>query len=166
MVAETVAGELATTREVLPTRLVAVTRRPGARAAAIEMLRRLRIGILRGSRARPAVQAAKISGAELVEYGGLDQAGAALREGSVSVLLLELPDAFTARRSDGELEFGTFVGPKGSLVYGVAARDRILAVQLDRYLEGLRGTPSWSSLVARHYGPEALDLLVRAALAQ
>jgi ABC-type amino acid transport substrate-binding protein len=155
-------GSLVLTSEVLPTRLVAVTRRPGARATSIEALRRTRLGILRGSRARSAIQAAKISGAELVEFGRTEHAVTALREGSLTAVLLELPAAFAARRADSELEFGTFLGPKASLVYAVAAHDRSVAEELDRFLASIRKTPSWGALLARSYGPEALEVLGRA----
>ncbi len=154
-------GTLAVTGEVLPTRLVAVTRRPGIRAPSIEALRRARIGILHGSRARAAVQAAKISGAELVDYNNAGQAHAALRDGVLTALLLELPDAFAVRQTDTDLEFGTFVGPKASLVYAVAPRDQSLAQDFDRFLASIRRTPSWGALLARSYGPEALEVLGR-----
>ena len=154
-------GTLVLTSEVLPTRLVAVTRRPGARAASIEALRRTRIGALRGSRARAAVQAAKVTGAELIEYGSTGQASAALRDGALGALLLELPDAFAARQADSELEFGTFLGPKTSFVYAVAPRDQSLAGEFDRFLASIRRTPSWGALLGRSYGPEALEVLGR-----
>jgi ABC-type amino acid transport substrate-binding protein len=155
-------GSLMPTSEVLPTRLVAVTRRPGIRATSIEALRRARLGVLQGSRARSAVQAAKISGAELTEYDSTEHAVAGLRQGALTALLLELPAAFAARQADSELEFGTFLGPKTSLVYAVTAHNRSLAEEFDRFLASIRRTPSWGALLARSFGPEALEVLGRA----
>ncbi len=157
-------GALSASSEVLPTRLVAVTRRPAPRAVAIEALRWTRVGVTPGSRAATAVREAKISGAELVEADGLAAALAALRAGGVKALLLELPEALVALRRDPALELGVFVGARQSYVFAMRREDPQLAGALDRYLRGLRSTPSWAALVARHFGPQSLEALARAHL--
>jgi len=157
-------GGLSLTVEVLPTRLVAVTRRPAPRIAAIESLRWSRVGVLRGSRAPAAMRDSKISGAEPVELDELDGARAALRAGSVASLLLELPEALVALGRDPALELGVFVGSRQSYVFATRRDDPRLLAELDRYLRGLRSSPSWAALVARYFGPEGVDALARAHL--
>jgi hypothetical protein len=120
-------GDLPVTVEVLPTRLVAVTRRPALKIAAVEALRWTRVGVLRGSRAPSAMRDAKVSGAEPVELG-------------------------------------VFVGTRQSYVFATRRGDPRLLAELDRYLRGLRSTPSWAALVARHFGAGSLDALARAHL--
>ena len=156
---------LEATAEVFPSRLVAVSRRPGPPAASIESLRWARIGVLRGSRAPAAVHDAKVSGAEITEYRGLEAAVSALRAGTVAFLLVELPEALLGLRGDARLELGVFLGARRSRVYAVRGQDRDLRAALNGYLQGLRRTPSWAVLVSRHYGPAAFEALARAHLA-
>lgn len=154
---------LASSREVLPTRLVAVTKLP-APAATVESLRWRRIGTLRGSRAPAAMRDAKLSGAEAVELGDLEAALGALGDGSVDALLLELPEALVARRRDGSLVLGAFLGTRRSLVYAARAEDRSVLAELDAHLASLRRTPSWAALLARSLSPDVLETLSRARL--
>jgi ABC-type amino acid transport substrate-binding protein len=154
---------LVATSEVFPSRLVAVTRSP-APAATIESLRWRRIGTLRGSRAAGAIRDAKLSGAEAVEAASLEAALVALGGGSVDALLLELPEALVARRRDGALVLGAFLGTRQSLVYAVRAEDRTLLAQLDAHLGSVRRTPSWAALLARGLSPEVFEALSRARL--
>lgn len=157
-------GALAVSREVFPSRLVAVTRRPSASADAIEGLRGKTLGVLRGSRAPAAVHDAKISGAEIVEGADLAAALGDLREGKVAALLLELPEALAARRRDPALQLGVFLGTRQSLVCAVRPADRPLLGQLDQYLGSVRSTSSWAVIITRAFGPDALEVLSRARL--
>ena len=122
-------------------------------ANAIEGLRWQTLGVLRGSRAPAAVRDAKISGAELVERAGVATALADLREGKVAALLLELPEALSARRGDPALQLGVFLGVRQSLVCAARPGDAKLVGQLDHYLQGLRLTPSWAAILTRAFGP-------------
>jgi ABC-type amino acid transport substrate-binding protein len=155
---------LAATREVFPTRLVAVTRRPKPACEFIEALRSKRLGVVRDSRARAAVQAAKISGVVLSEYSSPDEAAAALRAGTVAALLIELPQALLARRDDAALELGVFVGLHSSVEYAVRGNDQDLLRGLNAFLEKICATPTWRFIVDRHFGSGALDALARARL--
>ncbi|HVO11351.1 MAG TPA: transporter substrate-binding domain-containing protein [Vicinamibacteria bacterium] len=152
------------TREVFPSRLVALTRTPQPRIAAIEALRWSRVGVVRGSRAAAAVHDAKISGAELVEYRTAQAAAAALRSAEVASLLLELTDALAEQRTDAQLQMGVSLGTRRSWVYAVPSAQGSLVRELDDYLASLRRTPSWAAMIARHYGPHALETLSSAHL--
>jgi ABC-type amino acid transport substrate-binding protein len=158
-------SDLEATREVLPSRLVAVSRRPQAIATSIESLRGARIGALRGSRAITAIHDSKISGAEVSEYASLEVALSALRDDRVAFLLLELKEALIAQHEQQQLELGVFLGTRRSCVYAVRSEDRALLAELNAYLQGLRKTPSWAAIVARHYGPGVFETIARAHLA-
>jgi hypothetical protein len=67
--ADAIGSEIAASGEVFPSRLVAVTRPPVARAVAVESLRWSSVGVLRGSRAEAAIRDSKISGVALTESG-------------------------------------------------------------------------------------------------
>ena len=164
MYADAVTADLATSHEVFPSRLVAVTRRPHARVAAIEALRGSRVGVLRSSRAMAAVHDSKISGAEVSEYAGLQAALSALRDTTVDALLIELPEGLLALHDDALLELGVFLGTRRSYVYAVRSRDRALLAALNAYLQSLRSTPSWTAIVVRHFGPVTFEALSRAHL--
>jgi len=110
------------------------------------------------------VRDAKISGAELVERTDLAAALAGLREGKVAALLLELPEALSARRRDPALELGVFLGARQSLVCAVRPGDSQLMGELDHYLQTVRSTPSWATILTRAFGPDVLDELSRARL--
>lgn len=158
--------DLAATREVFPSRLVAVTLRPSPRVAAIEALRKTRIGAVRGSRAPEALREAKVNGAEVIEYRSLDAALSALRGGTVASLVVELPEALLAKHDDGQLDLGVFLGTRRSCVYAVRSRDQALLAELNAYLQRLRATPSWMAIIVRHYGQSGLEALSRALLAE
>ncbi len=170
--ADVVAGEfldrlperLVATREVLPSRLVALTRRPAGRATAIESLRWSRIGVAVGSRAEGALRDSKVSGAEALAFDGIAQALSALRAGEVKALLWELPEALLARTRDRSLDLGVCLGARRSRIYAVGRGEPGLLRRLDAFLGTLRSTPSWAALVVRHYGPDALEVLARAHL--
>jgi ABC-type amino acid transport substrate-binding protein len=156
--------ELAVTREVFPTRLVAVTARPQARIAAIETLRGRRIGVLRGSRAGTAVHDAKISGARLSEYTSLAAATEGLGSGELDAVLVELPEALLAQQANRRIELGVFLGARRSYVFAVPKAEGSVLRDLNEFLEGFRRTASWTAVVERHYGPRALEALARARL--
>jgi len=159
-------SDLEATREVLPSRLVAVSRRPNAVANSIESLRGARIGACRGSRALAAIRDSKISGAEVSEYSGPEAALSGLRDGSVAFLLIELPEALLAQHEQPQLVLGVFLGVRRSRVYAVRSQDRALLAGLNAYIQALRKTPSWAAIVTGHYGPGVFEAIARAHLAE
>ena len=54
-----------------------------------------------------------------------------------------------------------FVGPAGSLAFGVRKDAPKLKAALDDYVANLRRTPTWSRLVLKYFGEQALSVLGR-----
>jgi ABC-type amino acid transport substrate-binding protein len=59
-----------------------------------------------------------------------------------------------------------FLGPPGSLAYGVRKGDTALLAALNSYIEGIRKTPTWSRLVVKYFGDDAPEILRKARSAE
>jgi ABC-type amino acid transport substrate-binding protein len=55
-----------------------------------------------------------------------------------------------------------FVGPPGSLAYGLRKEDAALLAALDAYIENLRRTATWNRLVLKYFGESAPEVLRKA----
>ena len=86
---------------------------------------------------------------------------AALKSGKVTAVVLGIENGISARRADPDIQIGMFVGPPSSLAYGVRKSDTALLAALDEYIEGVRKTPTWSRLVVKYFGDDALEILRR-----
>jgi ABC-type amino acid transport substrate-binding protein len=151
--------QIAFTREVFPTRAVVVTRKPTPRVTALEALRALRVGTPRGSSLTEAARQAGVPAAKLDDSIAPGTLPTALAKGQVEAVIMGVENAITAQRDDPALELGLFVGEPGSLAYGVRREDTNLLAALDRYLEALRGAPTWSQLVVKYFGATAPGIL-------
>jgi ABC-type amino acid transport substrate-binding protein len=152
------------TSEVLPCRLIVVTRRPTPRVDHIEDLRGQHIVVVRGSGASDALADAKVSGRKVDER---DDAAAALQElraGRTSIVILGLDEAFRARRGDPALELGGGIGLRYSLAFAVRKDKPVLLRALNDYVKQLRSSPTWRLLVTRYFGSDALTEMGRAHL--
>lgn len=153
---------IAFTKEAFPTRNVVLTRRPTPPVATLEALRALRVGTVRGSSMAEAVARAGVPGASVddtIRPGGLP---AALAAGRVKAIVLGVEYAIVAQRDDPQIELGMFLGPTGSLAYGVRREDAALVAALDGYIENLRRTASWNRLVLKYFGASAPEVLRKA----
>jgi hypothetical protein len=88
---------------------------------------------------------------------------AALKAGKVTSVVLGLENAISARQQDSELELGLFLGPPRSLAYGVRREDKVLLKSLDEYIGHFRRSASWSQLVVKYFGEQALEVLKKGA---
>lgn len=153
--------QIAFTSEVFPSRNVVMTRRPHPRVDNLEALRREKVGTIRGSSmaeaVKPVVPASNVD--DGIAPGGLP---AALVSGRVTAVVLGIESAIAARQEDGEIELGAFVGPPGSLAYGVRKEDAELRQALSDYIDNLRRTSTWSRLVMQYFGEAAPDILRKA----
>ena len=153
---------IAFTRETFPTRNVVLTRQPTPPVRSLEELRALRVGTVRGSSMAEAVAHAGVPPANVdssIRPGGLPQALAA---GRVKAVVLGVESAITAQRDDPKFELGLFVGPPGSLAFGVRPGDAALLAVLDRYVENLRRTATWNRLAVKYFGDSAPEVLRKA----
>ncbi len=147
--------------EVFPTRHVVVTRKPRRVVTTLAQLHEERVGTIRGSSMAEAIAAAGVPAANLDD--GLASGGApeALRAGKITATVSGLEDAFLYQREDPEMQIGMFVGPPGSLAYGVRKDAPKLKAALDEYISNVRKTPTWNRLVLKYFGAGALQLLKR-----
>lgn len=73
-----------------------------------------------------------------------------------------IEDALGYQAEDPEIQVGGFVGPPGSLAFGVRQDAPRREQALDEYVANLRRTPTWSRLVVKYFGERAPELLKRA----
>jgi membrane-bound lytic murein transglycosylase F len=153
--------QIAFTSEVFPSRNVVMTRRPHARVQTLEALRQEKVGTIKGSSMAEAVHAvvppANVD--DSIPPGGLP---AALAAGKVSAVVLGIESAIAAQREDAEIELGAFVGPPGSLAYGVRKSDAALLQALNEYIDNMRRTTTWGRLVVEYFGNSAPEILRKA----
>jgi ABC-type amino acid transport substrate-binding protein len=148
--------------EVFPTRNVVVTRKPTPTVTTVEQLRTLKVGTIRGSSMAEAIAAAGVPAANVdagIESGGAPEA---LRKGRIAATVSGIEDAFLYRRDDPEMQIGLFVGPAGSLAFGVRKDSPRLKAALDEHVNNVRRTPTWSRLVLKYFGADAPELLKKA----
>lgn len=162
-VTDALKGSAGFTSEVLPSRLVVVTRKPAAPVTFIEGLRGLKIGVVAGSPATEALAAAKLPSWNLVAGASVGAVLSDLKAGRTSACVLNIAEALRASADDGDLQSGVFVGPRLTLAYAVKKGNDGLLQSLDGQLRQLRMSPSWSQLLARQT-PGLLDALSRARL--
>ncbi len=145
--------------ELLPTRNVIVTRKPKGVVETMQQLRGVRVGAMRGSSMAEALVAAEIPFDDGIASGG---GVAALRKGTVEAILSGIEDALLYRQSDPAIQVGMFLGPSGSLAFGVRKDAPELKRELDSYVANLRRTPTWNRLIVKYFGEAAPELLKRA----
>jgi ABC-type amino acid transport substrate-binding protein len=153
---------IAFTRETFPTRNVVLTRQPAPPVKSLEELRALRVGTVRGSSMAEAVAGAGVPPANVddtIRPGGLP---AALVAGRVRAVVLGVESAITAQRDDPKLQLGLFVGPPGSLAFGIRRGDQALLAALDNYIQNLRRTATWNRLAVKYFGDSAPEVLRKA----
>ncbi|HXK08555.1 MAG TPA: transporter substrate-binding domain-containing protein [Vicinamibacteria bacterium] len=150
------------TVEVFPTRSVVLTRRPHRVVATLEELHKERVGTVKGTSMADALAAARVPPANVDDGILTGTLPAALKAGRVTAIVLGVENAIADRREDPDLQLGVFLGPPGSLAWGVRKTDPKLRQALDAYIGGVRRTPTWSRLVVKYFGEEAPEILKKA----
>jgi ABC-type amino acid transport substrate-binding protein len=153
---------IAFTSEVFPTRNVVITRAPHKVVRTVEELREEKVGTIRGTSMAEAIAAAQVPADHVddaIPAGGF---GEALKSGRVSAAVWGVESAIALQREDPAIQLGGFLGPPGSLAYGIRKGDVQLRAALDDYIENLRRTPTWSRLVVKYFGEAAPEILKKA----
>jgi membrane-bound lytic murein transglycosylase F len=151
---------IAFTHEVFPTRHIVFTRKPHRVVSNIEELRQEKVGTVKGTSMAEVVASAKLPDVDDdVPTGTLPKA---LKEGRISAAVLGVENAMAAQRRDPDIQLGMFLGPPGSLAYGVRKEDAALLQALDEYVDNLRRTPTWNRLVVKYLGDSAPEILRKA----
>ena len=154
------------TTEVFPYRLVVITRKPHRVVRTLEELRQERIATSKGTIMVEALEEAGVPASardETVPTGGYVEA---LKAGKATAAVWGVESAIASQREDPDLQLGMFIGPPGSLAYGVRKEDDALQAALDTYIDGLRRTPTWSRLVVKYFGDRAPEILRKARSAE
>ena len=80
----------------------------------------------------------------------------------VKAIVLGVENAIVAQRDDPRIELGTFLGPPGSLAFGVRKGDSALLAALDAYVDNVRRSATWNRRVVEYFGDSAPEVLRRA----
>jgi ABC-type amino acid transport substrate-binding protein len=149
------------TVEVMPTHNVAVTLSPRPPVATLVELRSLRVGVVKGTKPAETALEAGIAPAALTGFATREDLVDGLQRGQVLAVILPVSElAVCAKRVTG-LQAGTTVGPRGKVAWAVRKEDRALRDALDRYLGNVRRGPTWSRLIVKYFGDQALSVLGR-----
>ncbi len=162
LVTEARRREIDFTDEVLPARLVVVTRAPRPALASVAALRAETVGIIPDNAWAKAVAEAGVPPERTVSFVDQPALLQGLAEGKVTATVMAFVDYTTAKRRDPALRAGAVVGQPGSGAWAVRLGDKALRQALDQYLAAARRSGSWSRLVIRYYGEDALEVLGRA----
>ncbi len=131
-------------------------------ALALPALREARVDTIKGSSMAEVIASLGLPAANLDD--GLLSGGApeALRSGRITATVSGVEDAFLYQRDDPRVQIGMFVGPAGSLAFGVRKDAPKLKAALDQYVANVRRTPTWSRVVLKYFGAQAPELLKKA----
>ena len=95
-------------------------------------------------------------------FGNLDDMTQALQRGLIDAMVLPVSELAVVSRHTKGLTAGTTVGPRGKVAWAVRQQDTALRAALDDYLTNVRRSPSWSRLIVKYFGDQALQVLGRA----
>jgi ABC-type amino acid transport substrate-binding protein len=149
---------VAFTVEVMPARNVAVTLAPSAQVQTLEELRQARVAAIRGAKAADAVADAGVPPGSVVLFDRRDDLLQALETGEVSAAVLQSSELAPASKRMAGLQAGVTVGAPGVVAWAVRKEDHALRSALDDYISTLRRGPSWSRLVVKYFGDQALPV--------
>jgi len=144
------------TVEVLPSRHLVVTRKPHPPVGSAFQFRAEKVGVLKGTTWADSALAAGVHPELFAEE---KEVLAALKAGRITATVLSGTEFILVQRRDTDLQAGIVLGSPGSAAWAVRKEDPQLKSALDDYLTGLRHTGSWSRLVVKYFGRDALDVL-------
>jgi L-cystine transport system substrate-binding protein len=162
LVTEARRREIDFTGEVLPARLVVVTRDPHPALASVAALRAETVGIIPGNAWAKAVADAGVPPERTVSFADQPELLRGLAEGKATATVMSVVDYTVAKKRDPALRAGAPVGQPGSGAWAIRRGDTALRQALDEYLAAARRSGSWNRLVIRYYGEDALEVLGRA----
>jgi membrane-bound lytic murein transglycosylase F len=153
--------QVAFTVEILPSRLVAVTRKPKT-IANLRELAAERVGVVTGTAWGEAAAAAGVPASHIDSFADMKGLLDALRGGKVGASVMSLSDFVLLRSHEADFLPGPFLGEVKTAAWAVRKDDGTLRSALDEYVENLRRTPSWGRLAVTYFCDDALSLLGRA----
>jgi ABC-type amino acid transport substrate-binding protein len=154
--------KVAFTAELIPTHNVAVTVRPHAPIRRIEDLRTVKVGVIRGAKPAESAAEAGVKPGDLVAYEKMEDLLRGLKAKEVGAAVLPVSELALASKRVAGLEAGMTVGAPGTVAWAVRKEDTALRVSLDDYLANVRRSETYSRLIVRYFGDQALIVLGRA----
>ena len=148
--------------EVMPDRLVVVSRRPKPKVEELGDLRTAKVGVIPGTVWAEATRAAGVREGRIVELADSNAVLAALRSGAIGATVMSVSDLILSARKDPALQAGLLLGEAGSSAWGFRKQDTGLRTALNEYLNAVRHGSAWSRLVVKYFGEDALAVLGRA----
>jgi ABC-type amino acid transport substrate-binding protein len=153
--------QVAFTAEVMPTHNVAVTLTPHRVVATLTELKALKVGVIKGTKPAETAVEAGVPPAALVGFDRREELLDALKRGDIGAGILPVSElALAARRLPG-LRAGATVGERGKIAWAVRKEDLALQRALDEYVRNVRRSTSWSRLIVKYFGDQALSVLGR-----
>jgi membrane-bound lytic murein transglycosylase F len=153
---------VAFTADTFPIRHLAVNRKPRPPIQTLEVLRAERVAVLKGSSWAEEALAAGVPKANLDDsYLTSDKLFEALRNSTATAAVMSVIWAMVEKKADPDLQLGMMLGAPTGI--GFAARKdqpRLLAA-LNEYVINTRKTATWSRLVVKYFGADALEVLKR-----
>jgi ABC-type amino acid transport substrate-binding protein len=149
------------TVEIMPTHNVAVTLGSRPAVGSIGELKALRVGAVRGTKPADETLEAGVPASALQLFPALDEMMQALKAGTIDAMVVPVSELAAASRGAKGLVAGTTVGPTGKVAWAVRKQDAALRAALDDYLTNIRKSPSWSRLIVKYFGDQALQVLGR-----
>ncbi|HXY42487.1 MAG TPA: transporter substrate-binding domain-containing protein [Vicinamibacteria bacterium] len=150
---------VAFTSEVMPTYNLAATLAPHPAVASLDELRRLKVGVVKGTATAEDPAVAAIG--SLHRYESKEAMLAALRSGAVDALVMPVSELALAMVKLPGLQPGVQVGAVGSSAWAVRKEDVALRTALDQHLEYVRKSASWNRLLVKYFGERAPMVLGR-----
>ena len=154
--------KVAFTAELIPTHNVAVTVRPHAPILRIEDLHTVKVGVIRGAKPAESAAEAGVKPGDLVAYEKMEDLLRGLKAKEVGAAVLPISELALASKRVAGLETGMTVGTPGTVAWAVRKEDTALRVSLDDYLANVRRSETYSRLIVRYFGDQALIVLGRA----
>lgn len=148
--------------EILPSRHAVLTRKPSKVIGTLDELRKARVGVIPGTSWEAEAVAAGVPRANLLPMAGMKELLGDMKTGKVQATVMALSDATLAVRRDPALQIGLFLGEPGHSAFGVRKQDTELRRALDSYISSLRKGQSYSRLIVKYFGNDALRVLGRA----
>jgi ABC-type amino acid transport substrate-binding protein len=150
------------TAETLEARHVVVSHKPHPPVNSVADLRKERVGVLKATSWADAVTEAGVPSAKIETFDELASVLAALQADQIGATVMSVSDFTLAAKRNPGLQAGAFVGPPRHQAWAVRKEDKDLKGAMNEYIGNLRRTPSWSRLIIKYFGEQALSVLGRA----
>ncbi|MGE0452178.1 MAG: substrate-binding periplasmic protein [Vicinamibacteria bacterium] len=149
------------TSEVIPARHLVISHKPGPVIESVEQFRAQKVGVVANTSWAKAAIEAGVPADSMATFADRNVMLDALRDGRITASVMTISDFTLATKAYPGLQPGVFVGPATIAAFAVRKGDRQLLAALDAYLGNFRKSPSWSRLVVKYFGEQALSVLGR-----